>query len=76
MLVGDFVQYFNEHRMSTVIPSSLLCVGESISRCYELEGSWINIGNSFNRAGTRGVAQQLSSSNNFLIVGQANQEQQ
>ena len=32
MLVDDFVKRFNKHRMSTVVPSLLLCIDESFSR--------------------------------------------
>ena len=42
--VDDFVKNFNEHRESTFIPSSRICVDESISRWYGLGGEWIHIG--------------------------------
>jgi hypothetical protein len=44
MLVDDFVQHFNQHRVDTFIPSERICVDESISRWYGLGGFWINIG--------------------------------
>ena len=44
MIVDDFVMYFNDHRESMFIPSSHICVDESISRWYGLGGEWINIG--------------------------------
>ena len=44
MLVDDFVKHFNDHCTATFIPSSFLCVDESISRWYGLGGDWINIG--------------------------------
>lgn len=43
-LVDDFVTNFNQHRESMFVPSSLICVDESISRWYGLGGDWINMG--------------------------------
>jgi hypothetical protein len=43
-LVDDFVVNFNLHRAATFVPSSYICVDESISRWYGLGGDWINMG--------------------------------
>lgn len=43
-LVDDFVNRFNEHRASNVLPSERICVDESISRWYGQGGDWINHG--------------------------------
>ena len=43
-LIDDFVKNFNDHRETMFIPSSRICVDESISRWYGLGGDWINIG--------------------------------
>jgi Transposase IS4 len=44
MLVTDFVNNLNEHKKNYFIPSTLICVDESMSRWYGLGGHWINIG--------------------------------
>ena len=44
LLIDDFVQNFNDHRRSTFIPGSTICVDESISRWYGLGGSWVKKG--------------------------------
>ena len=44
MLVDGFVARFNQHRVKYFIPSSTLCVDESICRWYGHGGTWINRG--------------------------------
>ena len=43
-LVEDFVDNYNEHRKSYLVPSWHICVDESIGHWYGLGGSWINTG--------------------------------
>jgi hypothetical protein len=43
-LVTGFVEAINSHRKKYFEPSDLICVDESVSRWYELGGSWIEIG--------------------------------
>jgi Transposase IS4 len=43
-LVDDFVERFNEYRMSHFTPSERICVDESMSRWYGQGGLWINHG--------------------------------
>ena len=44
MLVQDFVDAINKHRLAYEYPSESICVDESISRWYELGDNWIDIG--------------------------------
>ena len=43
LLIDDMVKIFNTHREYSFIRSELICVDESISRCYRLGSGWINI---------------------------------
>ena len=43
LLIDDMVKIFNTHREYSFIRSELICVDESISRCYGLGSGWINI---------------------------------
>eukprot|EP00542_Grammatophora_oceanica_P010949 CAMPEP_0194045412 /NCGR_PEP_ID=MMETSP0009_2-20130614/16765_1 /TAXON_ID=210454 /ORGANISM="Grammatophora oceanica, Strain CCMP 410" /LENGTH=100 /DNA_ID=CAMNT_0038690263 /DNA_START=168 /DNA_END=467 /DNA_ORIENTATION=+ len=43
-LVDDFVDNFNLHRRTHVIPGPCICADESMSRWYGQGGHWINIG--------------------------------
>ena len=43
-LIDDMVLQFNSHRAENFVPSDRLCCDESISRWYDLGGTWINIG--------------------------------
>jgi Transposase IS4 len=43
-LVDDFVENFNSHRISKLIPSELICVDESMIQWYGLSGQWIKCG--------------------------------
>ena len=44
MLVDDFVNNFNNHRITNFRPSELICVDESMVRWYGTGGEWINAG--------------------------------
>ena len=44
MLIDDFIENFNNHRACNFVPSSTICVDESIVRWYGLGGDWINMG--------------------------------
>ena len=44
MLIDEFIDHFNEHRINTFIPSSTICVDESMSCWYGQGGEWINMG--------------------------------
>ena len=43
-LINDYIKNYNKHRVNMFIPSSRICIDESISRWYGLEGGWINVG--------------------------------
>jgi hypothetical protein len=43
MLIDDFIAHFNEHHINTFIPSSTICVDESMF-WYGQGGKWINMG--------------------------------
>jgi Transposase IS4 len=44
MLVNDFIQRFNAHRVQRFSPSDRICVDESMSRWYGAGRFWINVG--------------------------------
>ena len=44
MLVDDFIDNFNAHRVKRYFPSDSICVDKSMSCWYGLGGYWINIG--------------------------------
>ena len=44
MLVDDFVENFNNYRQTNFVPSSKICVDETVVRWYGMGGDWINMG--------------------------------
>ena len=44
MLVDDHIANFNKNRARNYHPSHSICVDESMSRLYGIEGHWINAG--------------------------------